>query len=85
MEEIAPIAAAMEAGGRRAAAKAVSDSILDKVCPVAGTPKQCIEKLEEYRAAGCTQMMLELWGKDRPGQAKLFGKKVLPHFRKKKR
>ncbi len=85
MEEIAPIAEAMEQGGRKAAAKAVSDAILDKVCPVAGTPSQCIEKLEEYRAAGCTQMMLELWGKDRPAQAKLFGKKVLPHFRKKKR
>jgi alkanesulfonate monooxygenase SsuD/methylene tetrahydromethanopterin reductase-like flavin-dependent oxidoreductase (luciferase family) len=50
---------------------------------VAGSPKQCIERLEEYHAAGCTQMMLELWGDDRLQQARLFGEKVLPHFHKK--
>jgi len=26
--------------------------------------------------------MLEIWGDDRTGQAKLFGEAVLPHFRK---
>ncbi|MGH9703010.1 MAG: LLM class flavin-dependent oxidoreductase, partial [Candidatus Acidiferrales bacterium] len=82
-EEIRPIAEAMEQGGRKAAARAVTDSVLDKVCPIAGTPKQCIEKLEEYRAAGCTHIMLELWGDHRPEQARLFGQKVLPHFHKK--
>jgi alkanesulfonate monooxygenase SsuD/methylene tetrahydromethanopterin reductase-like flavin-dependent oxidoreductase (luciferase family) len=82
-EEIRPIADAMEQGGRKAAARAVTDSVLDKVCPIAGTPKQCIERLEEYRAAGCTHIMLELWGDKRPEQARLFGEKVLPHFRKK--
>lgn len=82
-EEIQPIADAMEKGGRKAAAQAVTDTTLDKVCPIAGSPKQCIEKLEEYHAAGCTQMMLELWGEDRLEQAQLFGKKVLPHFHKK--
>jgi 5,10-methylenetetrahydromethanopterin reductase len=82
-EEIRPIAEAMEHGGRRAAARAVTDSVLEKVCPIAGTPSQCIEKLEEYRAAGCTHILLELWGDDRPEQARLFGKKVLPHFCKK--
>jgi alkanesulfonate monooxygenase SsuD/methylene tetrahydromethanopterin reductase-like flavin-dependent oxidoreductase (luciferase family) len=82
-EEIQPIADAMEKGGRKAAARAVSDAVLDKVCPIAGSPKQCIERLEEYRASGCTQMMLELWGDDRLEQARLFGEKVLPHFQKK--
>jgi 5,10-methylenetetrahydromethanopterin reductase len=81
-EEIRPIAEAMEQGGRKAAARAVSDSVLDKVCPIAGTPKQCIERLEEYRAAGCTHIMLELWGDKRPEQARLFGQKVLPYFHK---
>ena len=81
-DEIRPIAEAMEQGGRKAAARAVTDSVLVKVCPIAGTPSQCIEKLEEYRAAGCTQMMLELWGDNRPEQARLFGQKVLPHFEK---
>src|SRR6266852_3335150 len=80
-EEIRPIADAMEQGGRRAAARAVTDAVLEKVCPIAGTPSQCIEKLEEYRAAGCTHIMLELWGDDRLEQARLFGQKVLPHFK----
>lgn len=82
-DEIRPIADAMESGGRKAAAKAVTDSVLDKVCPIAGTPNQCIEKLEEYKVAGCTHILLELWGDDRLKQAELFGKKVLPHFAKK--
>jgi 5,10-methylenetetrahydromethanopterin reductase len=81
-EELRPIAEAMEQGGRKAAAQAVTDEILRKVCAIAGTPEECIERLEEYRAAGCTHIMLEIWGDDRTGQAKLFGEAVLPHFRK---
>jgi 5,10-methylenetetrahydromethanopterin reductase len=81
-EELQPIADAMERGGRKAAASAVTDEILRKACAIAGTPDECIERLEEYRAAGCTHIMLEIWGDDRTGQAKLFGEAVLPHFRK---
>ena len=40
----------------------VSDSILDKCKPIAGTPADCIAAIEEYRDAGCTHVMLELWG-----------------------
>lgn len=80
-EELQPIADAMEKGGRRAAAKAVTDEILGKVCAIAGTPDECIRRLEEYRAAGCTHILLEIWGDDRTGQARLFGEAVLPHFR----
>ena len=80
-EELRPVADAMEKGGRKAAAKAVTDDVLRKVCPIAGTPDECIQRIEEYRAAGCTHIMLEIWGDDRTGQAKLFGDAVLPHFR----
>ncbi len=80
-DELKPIADAMEKGGRKAAARAVSDEILQKVCPIAGTPDECIERIEEYRAAGCTHIMLEIWGEDRTGQAALFGEAVLPHFK----
>ena len=80
-EELRPVAEAMERGGRKAAAEAVSDEILDKVFPIAGTPEECVERIKEYRAAGCTHIMLEIWGQDRPGQAKLFGEAVLPHFK----
>ena len=81
-EELQPVADAMERGGRKAAAKAVTDEILHKVCAIAGTPDECIQRIEEFRAAGCTHIMLEIWGDDRTGQAKLFGEAVLPHFRK---
>jgi len=80
-EELRPVAEAMKLGGRRAAAKAVGDEILHKVCPIAGTPEECIERIEEYRDAGCTHILLEIWGDDRIGQAKLFGEAVLPYVR----
>jgi 5,10-methylenetetrahydromethanopterin reductase len=81
-DELRPVAEAMEKGGRKAAAKAVSDEILRKVCPIAGTPEECVARIEQYRDAGCTHIMLEIWGEDRVGQAKLFGEAVLPHFRR---
>jgi 5,10-methylenetetrahydromethanopterin reductase len=80
-EEIVPVAEAMERGGRLAAKAAVTDAILDKCRPVAGTPADCIAAIEEYRDAGCTHVMLELWGDDRAGQLRLFGERVLPHVR----
>jgi 5,10-methylenetetrahydromethanopterin reductase len=80
-DEIRPIADAMESGGRLAAAAAVTDGILDKTRPIAGTPNDCVEALEEYREAGCSHVMLELWGDRREEQIELFASKVLPHFR----
>lgn len=80
-EEIHPIAEAMEAGGRLAAKAKVTDEILDKCRPIAGTPEECVASIEAYRAAGCSHIMLELWGDDRVGQLEMFGEKVLPHFR----
>jgi 5,10-methylenetetrahydromethanopterin reductase len=82
LEEIKPIAEAMESGGRKAAAKAVTDEIFAKVHPIAGTPEECIEAIEEYKQAGCTHILLEIWGENRTEQAKLFGEAVLPHFKK---
>ena len=72
----------MEQGGRKAAARAVTDDILRKVCAIAGTPEECIQQIKEYRDAGCTHILLEIWGDDRIGQAKLFGEEVLPHFKR---
>src|SRR6266511_4531114 len=80
-DEIRPIAEAMERGGRLAAKAKVTDEILDKCKPVAGTPSDCVAAIEEYRDAGCTHVMLELWGDRRHDQIELFGKEVLPHFR----
>jgi 5,10-methylenetetrahydromethanopterin reductase len=80
-DEVRPVADAMEAGGRLAAKAAVTDEILEKCKPIAGTPEECIAAIEEYRDAGCTHVMLELWGEDRLGQLRLFGERVLPHVR----
>jgi len=79
-EEIRPVAEAMERGGRLAAAAAVTDEILEKCRPIAGTPADCIEAIEAYREAGCTHVMLELWGEDRERQIELFATSVLPHL-----
>ena len=80
-EEIRPVAEAMEEGGRLAAKAKVTDSILDRCKPIAGTPDDCVAAIEEYRAAGCTHVMLELWGADRHEQIRLFGEQVLPRVR----
>ena len=80
-EEIRPVAEAMERGGRLAAKAEVTDALLDKCKPIAGTPDDCIAAIEEYRAAGCTHVMLELWGDRRHEQIRLFGERVLPHVR----
>jgi 5,10-methylenetetrahydromethanopterin reductase len=80
-DEIRPVADAMERGGRLAARAEVSDALLDKCRPIAGTPDDCIAAIEEYREAGCTHVMLELWGERRHEQIRLFGERVLPHVR----
>ena len=81
-EELKPIADGMERGGRKEAAKAVTDEILGKVCAIAGSPDECLDRIEEYRAAGCTHIMLEIWGEDRTGQGRLFGETVLKRLKR---
>jgi 5,10-methylenetetrahydromethanopterin reductase len=80
-DEIRPVAEAMERDGRLAAKREVSDALLDKCKPIAGTPADCIAAIEEYRDAGCTHVMLELWGDRRHEQIALFAEQVLPHVR----
>jgi 5,10-methylenetetrahydromethanopterin reductase len=80
-DEIRPVAEAMEQGGRLAAKAKVSDALLDKCKPIAGTPEDCVAAIQEYRDAGCTHVMLELWGENRHEQISLFGERVLPAFR----
>jgi 5,10-methylenetetrahydromethanopterin reductase len=81
MDELASVAEAMERGGRLAAKEQVTDSLLDRCKPIAGTPEDCVAAIEEYRDAGCTHVMLELWGEHRHEQIRLFGEHVLPRFR----
>jgi 5,10-methylenetetrahydromethanopterin reductase len=80
MEELEPVAEAMERGGRLAAKALVSDSLLDRCKPIAGTPEDCIAAIAEYAEAGCSHIMLELWGEQRLEQIRLFSETVLPSF-----
>jgi 5,10-methylenetetrahydromethanopterin reductase len=80
-DEIRPVAEAMERGGRLAAKEQVTDELLDKCRPIAGTPDDCVAAIGEYRDAGCTHVMLELWGDRRHDQIRLFGERVLPRCR----
>jgi probable F420-dependent oxidoreductase len=50
-EEAAAIAAAWSRGDREAAERAVSDALIDATS-IAGTPAQCRERIEAYRASG---------------------------------
>ena len=50
-DEAAAIADAWARGDREAAERAVSDALIDATS-VAGTPEQCRERIEAYRAAG---------------------------------
>ena len=50
-EEAAAIAEAWARGDREAAERAVSDALIDATS-IAGTPTQCRERIEAYRAAG---------------------------------
>ena len=68
----------MERGGRLAAKAEVTDAILDKCKPIAGTPADCIAAIEEYRDAGCTHVMLELWGDGGTSRFGSSASKVLP-------
>src|SRR5439155_4238898 len=81
-DEIRPVAEAMERGGRLAAKAEVSDALLDKCKPIAGTPEDCVAAIEEYKEAGCTHVMLELWGDRRHEQIRLFGERGLPQVRR---
>ena len=56
----------------------MTDSLLDRCKPIAGTPEDCIAAIEEYREAGCTHVMLELWGDRRHDQIRLFGEQRPP-------
>lgn len=79
-DEIRPVADALNTGGRKACAEAVTDTIFAKAKPIAGNPSECIQAIEAYADAGCKHIWLELWGPKRPHQAHLFNKHVLPHF-----
>jgi 5,10-methylenetetrahydromethanopterin reductase len=49
---------------------------------IAGTPQECIERIEELRAAGVEHLMLTAARKVYHESVEAFATKVMPHFRK---
>jgi len=48
---------------------------------IAGTPEECVAKIRELVAAGCTMFIIEFFGRDTREPARLFAERVLPAFR----
>ncbi len=48
---------------------------------IVGTPEQCIAKIREHAAAGCTMFVIEFFGRDTREPARLFAQTVLPAFK----
>lgn len=45
-----------------------------------GTPEAVIERIERHRALGCSQFVMEFFGRDTTVPARLFAERVLPAF-----
>ncbi|MHA1378185.1 MAG: LLM class flavin-dependent oxidoreductase [Candidatus Helarchaeota archaeon] len=48
---------------------------------LAGSPDEIIEQVEEWRKAGCENLVLQFWGDDYWNSLKLFADEVVPHFK----
>jgi alkanesulfonate monooxygenase SsuD/methylene tetrahydromethanopterin reductase-like flavin-dependent oxidoreductase (luciferase family) len=46
-----------------------------------GSPEAVVERIERHRKLGCTSFVIEFFGRDTRGPARLFAEKVMPHFR----
>ena len=82
MEELAPVAEAMERGGRLAAKEQVTDSLLDRCKPIAGTPADCIAADRGVPRRGLHARDARAVGR-RTGTSSCgcSASDVLPHFR----
>jgi len=68
-EEAAAVAEAWARGDRAAAERAVSDAMID-ASSVAGTPAQCRERIEAYRASGIDLPILSPFARGQGAKAK---------------
>src|SRR6185295_10747967 len=80
MEELQPVAEAMEQGGRLAAKAQVTDSLLDRCKPIAGTPEDQISAIEDDRDAGFAHNDLHIGGANRHQHIHLYSQQVVHHF-----
>jgi probable F420-dependent oxidoreductase len=47
---------------------------------IAGSPEQCVAKIEAHVALGCTMLVMEFFGRDTREPAQLFAERVMPAF-----
>lgn len=55
---------------------------VEKLSCLIGTPKQCIEKVEQYRKAGAQKIVAGFYDFPSLKGLKLFAKTVIPNFRR---
>jgi F420-dependent oxidoreductase-like protein len=48
---------------------------------IAGTPQECIDKIQAHIAVGCTMFVIEFFGRDTREPARLFAETVMPTFK----
>ena len=48
---------------------------------IVGTPEECIRKIRDHEAVGCTMFVIEFFGRDTREPARLFAEQVMPAFR----
>ena len=47
---------------------------------ISGTPEQCVERIQQLAAQGCSLLIIEFFGRDPREPARLFAEKVMPAF-----
>lgn len=83
LEQAEKIGDALSKGKFGQAIGLVSPEMMDAFC-IAGTPEQCIEKIEELQKTGVTQLVCgSPLGPNIPAAIKLMGKTILPAFKAK--
>ena len=60
--------------------RSMSKSVEQSACLI-GTPKQCIQKIEQYEKAGAQQIVAGFYDFPSLKGLKIFAKSVIPHFK----
>src|SRR5919199_3848255 len=79
--DVPPVYVAATAPKMQALAGEIGDGCLTPSITTPAFVRYTRENVARDIDAGCTDVMLELWGERRHDQIRLFGERVLPHFR----
>lgn len=69
----------------QASAVRVSDDLIREKACLFSSPRQFVELIEDFREAGLTHFIFGDWGYNPAMTIRMFGSKVIPHFRRKRK